>query len=286
MTFLNMPRDFEGASKLVGLDAKIMEAELKFQELGWHGTVIEFAKFVEEDYPGMKKDSQKLLLLEYLGVYLDHKKNNPSHGDMRLAVEVQKRIAEARIDELTRLPNTRAFNERLGYEALRLNQVVVKNPQRASDGATMVLIDLDGFKAINDTYKHNAGDMALKVVAQTLRQTLDEHFENESFYLPARIGGDEFAVVMSTNDQDQAAQIVQKLQAAFDNLTFPYDEHDIRIGASIGSSKIDPTKTPEEIKDVADTEMYKIKEAKGNTRHQVIATDRPQGAGVPAVCKG
>jgi diguanylate cyclase (GGDEF)-like protein len=285
MTFLNMPNDFKDASKLVGLDAKIYAAELEFQKLNWYGTVIEFAKIVEENHPDMKDDNKKLLLLEYLDVYLHHKKNNPNEGDMRLAVEVQKRISEARTDELTGLPNTRAFNERLGQEAYRLQHVAVDHPKRASDGAVMIMIDLDGFKPINDTYGHNAGDAALKVVAQTLRNTLEEHFENEGLYLPARIGGDEFVVLMSTNDMAQAEQIVKKLQEAFENLRFRYNDNDIRIGASIGFSKVDPSKTPEEIKEDADKEMYRIKEAKGDTRHKVIATGTSAQADPPTVRK-
>ena len=107
---------------------------------------------------------------------------------------------EARIDELTGLPNRRAF-----VEALR---VEISRARRFGSPLSLVVGDLDAFKAINDTYGHPAGDATLCTVADVLRSSLRQY--DACF----RWGGDEFALVLPATDAPEAEGVCHRLTAA------------------------------------------------------------------------
>ena len=105
--------------------------------------------------------------------------------------------ALARTDDLTGLPNRRHLNEQLGHELTRARQ----NRQPLS----LLLLDLDDFKQINDSQGHHAGDTALRQIADILTQTLRQQD------LAARLGGDEFALLLPNTDSDQAQIVSDRL---------------------------------------------------------------------------
>lgn len=163
----------------------------------------------------------------------------------------------SRHDSLTGLMNRRAFDE------------VVQSMmhQHANKlGVTVLAIDLDGFKPINDSYGHEAGDAVLKAIGSRLRQlmTRGDHV--------ARIGGDEFAVLTSRTPTIDAAhalaqEIVTRLSA-----TIPYEQKELGVGVSIGIARqgSDAT-TPNELLSGADQAMYI---AKQDPEKQVRIYDR------------
>jgi diguanylate cyclase (GGDEF)-like protein len=148
-------------------------------------------------------------------------------------------------DDLTELVNRREFRERLGATIARAG-----GGRRPS---LLLLIDLDGFKSVNDSLGHAAGDDVLRTVAARLRA------ETRGGDHIARLGGDEFAVILTGIPRNAAAGLVRRLHAA---LTAPIAVADttITIGASIGATAIDGSGVElEELLRQADVAMFQAK---------------------------
>ncbi len=144
----------------------------------------------------------------------------------------------ARTDELTGLPNRRRFIAEL--ELLRR-----KN-------GTLLLLDLDGFKAVNDNYGHAVGDQLLKQITTRFGRVLAEGI------LLARLGGDEFGVIVY-GERNIGNDVALALRAT---CTYPFtlSVGDVKVGVSIGSVTTQgPTTTKEELLKRADTAMYEAK---------------------------
>jgi len=140
----------------------------------------------------------------------------------------ERKQAEERInhlayyDLLTGLPNRMLFK--------KLVDKALAQFQRNSSLGSLLFIDLDRFKPINDTLGHHIGDALLKQVAERLRRTLRDND------VVARLGSDEFAIVLQEiNQHYHAGLVAQKLLAALDQ-EFIIEGHELRIGASIGIS--------------------------------------------------
>ncbi len=134
----------------------------------------------------------------------------------------------ARTDALTGIPNSRAFHERAVHDLLLAKRY--KRP------LTLLHLDLDGFKAINDQFGHPTGDQVLRKVAVALGQSL------RRTDLVARLGGDEFAALLPETGSSTAAGVVAKLQAAL-SAALAGTPH--QVTASIGC--VSCTATPEHI---------------------------------------
>ena len=104
----------------------------------------------------------------------------------------------ARTDQLTGLANTRAFNERAEFELLRA--------RRYGRALSLLYIDLDGFKAINDRMGHAAGDVVLQRAATALRESL------RRTDIVARLGGDEFVVLLPETGTESAEIVIAKVR--------------------------------------------------------------------------
>ncbi|MGD0642722.1 MAG: PAS domain S-box protein, partial [Roseiarcus sp.] len=155
--------------------------------------------------------------------------------------------AQARHDQLTGLPNRLAFLE-------RLHDVFAASRRGAGPFAALYL-DLDGFKDVNDTLGHVAGDRLLQAVAARLKSNVRESD------VIARFGGDEFAVLqVDVHDASDAGALAAALTKS---LRAPYalDDDEVRITASIGISFYDPTiADPDEMLTQADLALYRAKE--------------------------
>jgi diguanylate cyclase (GGDEF)-like protein len=161
---------------------------------------------------------------------------------------------EARTDELTGLANRRSFNERLARATAA----------RRPDGRLAVLvIDLDDFKAVNDTLGHHYGDELLRMVAPRLRQVV------RSEDTVARLGGDEFGVLLAGADADRAAQVAERLRAGF-RRPFRLGPRSQTVAASVGIAVApDDAEEPVELLRHADLEMYQAKSGRaGRARDQ------------------
>jgi diguanylate cyclase (GGDEF)-like protein len=164
----------------------------------------------------------------------------------------------AQHDALTRLPNRALFND-------RLHQAII-TAQRNKARLALMFIDLDKFKPVNDTYGHGVGDLLLKDVALRIQDCLRESDT------AARVGGDEFVVLLPVIEtQQDASKVGEKIRHAL-NQPFILAGHTLQIGSSVGVAVY-----PEHGKDdkllvkSADTAMY---HAKKNGRNNVKMYER------------
>ena len=125
-------------------------------------------------------------------------------------------------DSLTLLSNRAHFLQR---SALVFNQV-----NRRTDALACILLDLDHFKKINDTYGHHAGDKVLIAVAEILKQNAREYDE------VSRLGGEEFAILMPTTTLDVVAQVATRIRERLEEKCIEVDGHTLNITTSIGVS--------------------------------------------------
>ncbi|MBI1906530.1 MAG: EAL domain-containing protein [Rhodocyclales bacterium] len=173
-------------------------------------------------------------------------------SDIMLHEDLRNKLHNlAYYDPLTDLPNRQLFTDRLAQ--------VVAQAQRAGSGFSVLFIDLDGFKDVNDTLGHSAGDRLLVSVAARLRAAVRQ---NDTV---ARLGGDEFTVILQESVDESA--VVTAASKIFDALGSPFeiDGHDLFVGASIGASRYpDDGVTVEQLLIAADSAMYRAKgEGKG-----------------------
>ncbi|MBI3140236.1 MAG: GGDEF domain-containing protein [Rhodocyclales bacterium] len=142
--------------------------------------------------------------------------------DVTQRVEALLRLEhQASHDSLTGLPNRQLFMDRLGQAQSRA--------ARHGTHFTLLCLDLDGFKAVNDTYGHAAGDRLLQAVAARLRQCIREEDT------VARIGGDEFALILADiGRREDAEKVLDKILRAFRH-DARFEESRIAIRASIGA---------------------------------------------------
>jgi diguanylate cyclase (GGDEF)-like protein len=157
---------------------------------------------------------------------------------------------EARTDELTGLANRRSFNESLARAT---------GGRQADHGLAILIVDLDDFKDVNDTLGHHYGDELLRLVAPRLRQAV------RSDDVVARIGGDEFAVLLPGADADRAAQVAERLRAGF-RRPFRLGPRSQSISASVGIAVApEDGEDPLVLLQHADLAMYEAKT--GRTGH-------------------
>ncbi len=175
------------------------------------------------------------------------------HEDITAQLESEQRIAHMALhDFLTDLPNRYALDSRLEIE---LNRA-----RRLGSRVSVLLIDLDNFKDVNDTFGHDAGDQLLVAVGQRLKQALRD------IDTTCRLGGDEFAVLQTDiSSRKNAAQLAERLLRVFSE-SFKVASQEIFISASIGISisNRDTTSKSEFMKQ-ADLALYRAKSEGRNT---------------------
>jgi len=160
-------------------------------------------------------------------------------------VEVDLRT-EAGRDPLTGLANRRQL-------VSALQDLLADCRENGSTGCLM-LLDLDGFKQVNDRHGHGVGDRMLRFVAEELKRRV------RSTDLAARLGGDEFVLVLQGVGPAQVKDRASALTERFEKLTFDPEGLALRCGASVGSASIDGrTSCPEAVLREADLDMYEAK---------------------------
>ena len=148
-------------------------------------------------------------------------------------------------DELTTLLNRRGFETELSRALARA--------RRMSETGLLLLCDLNHFKAVNDSYGHQAGDAMLRAVAQALQGST-----RESDYV-ARVGGDEFAVIMTHTPKHESAHLAAKLSSLINQLRVPWQQSELPVSASFGMADYDSHSQPETLVFLADQDLYRSK---------------------------
>lgn len=172
------------------------------------------------------------------------------HGcsrDITWRVMAEARLKDAATtDMLTGLANRRAFDE------TAISAVALAHRQRRPLAALM--IDADHFKAINDRYGHDVGDAVLVALADTLRR------QARPGDLLARLGGEEFALIMTGSDDAGAATIAERIRRAVEAAPVPTRAGRLRLTVSIGVAALGPTMTTlEQLLQGADQALYRAK---------------------------
>jgi diguanylate cyclase (GGDEF)-like protein len=178
-------------------------------------------------------------------------------NEASIALENARLYEEARAladrDPLTGFYNHRYLHERFGQEAVRA--------RRSHRPLSLLMLDLDDFKLVNDTFGHLLGDDVLRWTADVIRNTL------RGSDVPARYGGDEFAILLPDADHDEAAATAARLTEAFASNPFSRDGRmAVPIGASIGAATFPADgRTAAELIAIADAGLYRMKRSTRRT---------------------
>ena len=163
--------------------------------------------------------------------------------------------AHARTDELTNLPNFRAFRERIDLE--------IERASRYPEQFGVLILDLDRFKKYNDTYGHLAGNEALQRVSRVIREAV------RTVDFPARYGGEEFAVIVPQIDVAAMTAIAERIRANVEAMPAPAGGAQVTV--SIGAALFpDDGATADRLFHAADERLYAAKEA---GRNRLVVTN-------------
>ncbi len=169
--------------------------------------------------------------------------------------EIEEVKNTARIDQLTGLPNRRHFDDEL--------KRTLDQTDRIGGSCALVLADVDHFKAVNDTYGHEAGDQVLKAIAQVMREQV------RTTEASARIGGEEFCVVLQQTAREGAIELAERLRAKVEALPIRWHDRDLRVTWSFGIATYESGGGPVkrgQLFEAADRALYR---AKGEGRNCV-----------------
>lgn len=182
----------------------------------------------------------------------------------RLKMQVDAANVELRelslTDKLTKLPNRRAFDERLDREW----KIALRNRSSLS----LLIIDVDRFKAYNDTYGHSAGDACLARVARIMSEIVLRPSD-----MVARIGGEEFAIILPATHEEGVLEVANRIRASIFDADLPAQSSEWgRVTVSVGIGTAHPTrqKNVKTLFDLADSYLY---QAKKRGRNRVEGMD-------------
>ena len=172
-------------------------------------------------------------------------------------ISVHQRVSEQAVtDELTGLANNRAFRETIDREAARA--------ERFGHELSLIILDVDDFKRVNDTYGHLQGDEVLQVIAQIL------HSEPRAIDEPARYGGEEFVVALPETGSEGAVELAERIRVRLEQKRIPAVDggEPLSVTASFGTATLpEAAGTVRELFEAADEALY---EAKRQGKNRVI----------------
>jgi diguanylate cyclase (GGDEF)-like protein len=173
-------------------------------------------------------------------------------GRLRAQIaELEQRVALldelAHQDTLINMPNRRGF--------MRALERFIDRANRYAESSAMLMVDLDGLKMINDSFGHKAGDEALIQVAELLVGGVRRSD------VVARIGGDEFGILLAHSDESSAHETAMRLTQLIAGCEFAHDGDMLPLSVAIGVGMIGPDDEPETIMAMADEARYRRKDA-------------------------
>jgi two-component system, cell cycle response regulator len=218
--------------------------------------------------PELSARVKSMLRLKGLQDALLEKNRELDRANKELAQKREELLALTRTDALTGLYNRRYFEERLAEEFVRST--------RYHSPLSLVMLDIDHFKRLNDSYGHPFGDEVLRAVAQTVRTRMRE------VDMVARYGGEELVALLPATGPKEARAACERVRAAIAMLQFEYLAPDgsvnpVRCTASLGVASVPGQRLldSEELLRAADTSLYAAKAAGRNCVRQHEAESPP-----------
>ncbi len=207
-------------------------------------------------------DLSHVYSLDEMVLALRHSQTNLERSNLALQAANQKLAAAhdemekmAMQDALTGIRNRRGFFRAAESELARI--------RRQEADCTVLMLDIDYFKRINDTYGHDVGDRVLKAFSNSV----ERHLRPSDIF--ARMGGEEFVVLLPDTDLSQAKEIAERIRQAIAELLIPVNQASISITVSIGISSWREIESPSlrAMLSCADARLYRAKDA---GRNQVV----------------
>ena len=171
-----------------------------------------------------------------------------SIGNIKLFEKIQR---QATTDGQTGLVNHKTFYEILEKELWR--------SRRYGGRISLIMVDIDNLKSINDAYGHRAGDKAIRKVSKRIKECIRQ------IDTAARYGGDEFAVILLNSSLDDAIIVAQRMVDAVASSQATWQKEQIPLSISVGLGQYDADTTPEDITSRSDQALYMAKQAGKNT---------------------
>jgi len=190
---------------------------------------------------------------------------HPLHNVIRFQ---QMRLSALR-DPLTRLQNRMAMGDYLDQEIALL--------VRYREAFSLIMLDVDNFKQINDVHGHSAGDQVLRMLALRLKETCRN---SDAIF---RIGGDEFVIAMPRASRDNARCTAERLCTAVSSAPFIHQDTSIKVGVSLGLASYQPGESISQLMERADAALYQAK-AKGRNRFKVSEEEGTKLT-TPSICQ-
>ncbi|WP_420962761.1 GGDEF domain-containing protein [Brucella sp. IR073] len=213
------------------------------------------------DYIGQANGIAALFLAAALlcGVFLIYPQirfQAQDHGKLRKMTQIlsarSESLAQAALtDGLTGMQNRRYFDEALKEYLAQFGRI--------DKPVGLMILDLDHFKAINDTYGHDVGDAVLREVARCLKDYTRYHD------VVARLGGEEFAVVVSNMEKELLVKLANRIRKAIADLTITIDDACLKVTTSIGVAEWDRRESWQDFYRRADQLLYQAKNMGRNT---------------------
>lgn len=164
---------------------------------------------------------------------------------LRNATLFHQALQMAYTDPLTQTHNRTAFNDTLLRE--------MKRASRCEQHLSLIFVDIDYFKSINDEHGHDCGDMALAAVASKVKDSV------RGSDIVFRFGGEEFVILLIDTNRDDAAIIAERIRTGIESLTLAYGMEVLNITASLGVSALRGDDDMDRFIKRADAAMYKAK---------------------------
>ena len=175
---------------------------------------------------------------------------------LRNALLYREALTCALNDALTGAGNRLALNQNLERD--------IRSSKRSGQPLSLLVLDVDHFKSVNDNYGHAYGDEALKAVVDCVTATLRNV---DGLY---RLGGEEFVVLLNNTDADACNLVAERIRQSIEQLQFQIDGQPLPMTASLGHATLRPTDDARSLLDRADQRMYA---AKRNGRNRVVGEE-------------
>jgi len=188
-------------------------------------------------------DSEDIALIELLSQLV-----GASIGNIKLFEKIQH---QATTDGLTGLANHKTFYEILEKELWR--------SRRYGGQISLIMVDIDNLKKINDTYGHRAGDKVIREISRRIKECIRQ------IDTAARYGGDEFAVILPNTPLTDAVVAAERMVDAVAHSPAIWKKEQIAVSISVGLGQYDPDTNPEDITSGSDRALYTAKQAGKNT---------------------